>query len=186
MRSPHVLLPVVCAAGPGIALRRYERSQSFDIHAITTATSRDLTGSTGRTYCFASRARHDGVTGAWSAEACTAVPLDDRSLKASSAWSEVTGSALYRGTALRTTRRGQAVSEANVEARRGFVMAATLLRRNRRRPGAPGAAARSGPTTTTSLRVAPRPRASTIADSCRAGAADQAMASREEGGTDGR
>ena len=90
----------------------------------TTQTSGSLTGSTGRTYCFSARATNDGVTGAWSSETCTAVPLDDRSLNASSAWNEVTGGALYRGTGLRTTAQGATASKA-VEAKRIALVAST-------------------------------------------------------------
>ena len=66
----------------------------------TTDTSGTFTGATGRTYCFSARARNDGVTGPYSSETCTAIPLDDRSLKLGSGWRQVTGSAFYRGAAV--------------------------------------------------------------------------------------
>ena len=91
----------------------------------TTQTTGSLTGSVGRTYCFSARATNDGVTGPWSSETCTAVPLDDRSLKESSAWNEVTGGALYRGTGLRTTKLGATASKADVEALRIALVAST-------------------------------------------------------------
>lgn len=102
---------------------------SFGSHTTwlggTTATSGTITGGTGRTYCISSRARVAAVTGPWSAEACTAVPLDDRSLKRSSGWTAVTGSAYYQATALRTSSRGRSLTRTGVVAKRIALVATT-------------------------------------------------------------
>ncbi|MGB8652678.1 MAG: fibronectin type III domain-containing protein, partial [Mycobacteriales bacterium] len=74
----------------------------------TTATSRSLSGSPGREYCFHVRSRdHAGNTSAWSADRCAVLPLDDRSLTAAtSGWSRLTSSSAHRSTLTRTTTYG--------------------------------------------------------------------------------
>ena len=58
-------------------------------------------------YCFQVRAVDKvGNTGAWSAQKCSAVALDDRSLGASAGWSRVSWSLFYRGTATQTSKTG--------------------------------------------------------------------------------
>jgi alpha-tubulin suppressor-like RCC1 family protein len=58
-------------------------------------------------YCFEVRAVDKVAnTGAWSAQKCSAVALDDRSLAASAGWSRVSWSLFYRGTATTTTKTG--------------------------------------------------------------------------------
>ena len=69
-------------------------------------------------------ARRDRV-GAWTAETCTAVPLDDRSLSRSSGWTAVTGSAYYRSTAVRASRAGSSLTRTKVVARRVALVVST-------------------------------------------------------------
>jgi sugar lactone lactonase YvrE len=79
----------------------------------TTRTEASFTGTPGATYCFSVQARDDsGKLSLWSAEACTAVPLDDRSLVSSGGWSAVTGSSFYLGTATSSRKGGAAVTTA--------------------------------------------------------------------------
>jgi hypothetical protein len=79
------------------------------------ATSRTFSSlARGRTYCFAVQAV-DGVTNAspWSAEQCTAIPLDDRDLTRSTgdrAWTAKSVSGWYRSTSLTTSAKGATLS----------------------------------------------------------------------------
>jgi hypothetical protein len=91
----------------------------------TATTAGTFTGKPGRTYCFSARSRNEGVTGPWTAETCTAVPLDDRSLRRSSGWRELTGSSYFRGTALRATRQGSSLTRTGVEAKRIALLVST-------------------------------------------------------------
>ena len=93
--------------------------------SATTATSATLTGSTGRTYCFSARARVGARIGAWTAETCTAVPLDDRSLSRTSAWTATTSSAYYRSTAVRASRSGASLTRTKVVAKRVALLVTT-------------------------------------------------------------
>jgi hypothetical protein len=61
----------------------------------------------GRLICFSVRARDAaGNVSAYSAERCTARPLDDRSLKAKGAWKKKTGASYFAGTILKTKSEG--------------------------------------------------------------------------------
>jgi hypothetical protein len=73
-----------------------------------TSTTVTLTGAVPAVgYCFQVRAVDKvGNTGAWSAQKCSAVALDDRSLGASAGWSRVSWSLFYRGTATQTSKTG--------------------------------------------------------------------------------
>jgi hypothetical protein len=93
--------------------------------ASTTATSATLTGGAGRTYCFSARSRVGARTGSWSAETCTAVPLDDPKLSRSGGWTAITGTAYYRSTAVRASRTGSSVSRSGIEARRIALVVST-------------------------------------------------------------
>jgi hypothetical protein len=68
--------------------------------AATTARSRALTLARGHEYCFSVRARdRAGNLSAWSAERCTAVPLDDRDLaRTTGGWTSSTASTAFAGT----------------------------------------------------------------------------------------
>jgi sugar lactone lactonase YvrE len=79
----------------------------------TTAAQASFTGTPGSTYCFSVQARDDsGNVSLWSTEACTAVPLDDRSLVRSGSWTAVTGGSFYLGTALSSKKDGAALATA--------------------------------------------------------------------------
>jgi hypothetical protein len=92
----------------------------------TTATSASLALSTGTTYCFSVRARDVlGFVSAWSAERCTAMPLDDRSLAHTSSWTPGVGSAFYRGTWIRSYTYGAAAYRTSVQAKRIAIVATT-------------------------------------------------------------
>ena len=64
-------------------------------------------GARGHTYCFSARARdRAGNVSSWSAERCTAILLDDRTLSASPGWTRGLSTYDYAGTFTRTTRSG--------------------------------------------------------------------------------
>jgi hypothetical protein len=75
-----------------------------------TVRSKSLAGSPGHEYCFSVRARdRSGNTSAWTADRCTVVPLDDRSLKSvGGTWSRTTttSAAAYLDTLTRTSTVG--------------------------------------------------------------------------------
>ena len=83
------------------------------------ATAVEVTALPGWTYCFSVRARDvsANVSG-WSADSCTAAPLDDRSLTASAGWSRGTSGAYYAGTYTATLTRGATLTRTGVRARR--------------------------------------------------------------------
>ncbi len=94
--------------------------------AATTATSATFPGSPGSTYCFSVQARDTlDVLSAWTAETCTAVPLDDRSLTRSGSWTAGTGSAYYRSTYLRSVTYGAKLTRTGVVAKRIAIVATT-------------------------------------------------------------
>jgi hypothetical protein len=64
-----------------------------------------------------------GNTGAWSAQKCSAVALDDRSLAASAGWSRVSWSLFYRGTATQTTKTGASLTSSGAALTRVAVVA---------------------------------------------------------------
>ena len=74
----------------------------------TTETSARFRGVAGSTYCFSTRARDRARNvSRWSAERCTALPLDDRSLTARGPWRRSDGSGLYLNT-VSTSRTNRA------------------------------------------------------------------------------
>ena len=92
----------------------------------TYSTGASLAAAAGSTYCFSTRAVDwNGNESAWTAETCTAVPLDDRSLTRGSGWSKKTGSSFYRSTSLLATRHGAKLTASHVTARRIAVVATT-------------------------------------------------------------
>lgn len=92
----------------------------------TTATGRTTTATAGSTYCFSARARDvAGNTSAWSAERCTATPLDDRALAASTGWTRATSTASYLRTVTSTRASGRTLSRTAVRARRLSLVATT-------------------------------------------------------------
>jgi hypothetical protein len=95
----------------------------------TTATSASLGVARGYSYCFAARARDKaGNTSAWSSPRCTAIPLDDRSMAASTGWTRITGGVFYAGTATGTTRYGAALTRPAVQAKRIALVATRCAR----------------------------------------------------------
>jgi hypothetical protein len=90
------------------------------------ASSSTFSGSTGSTYCFSVRA-HDtlGSTSPWTAETCTGVPLDDRSLVRVGSWTSGSGSAYYRSTFRRSSTGGASLVRTRVVARRLAIIATT-------------------------------------------------------------
>ena len=91
----------------------------------TTATTATLAGGAGRTYCFSARARAGLRESAWTAETCTAVPLDDRSLARSRGWTRITGAAYYRSTAVRSYGFSRSLTRTGVVAKRVALVAST-------------------------------------------------------------
>ena len=94
------------------------------------ASSFQFTGLAGSTYCFSVRSYdpYSHTTGAWTAETCTAVPLDDRSLTKSSGWlakTDVTPSRYYNNTYAYTTTLNKYVTRTLVQARRIAIVATT-------------------------------------------------------------
>jgi Regulator of chromosome condensation (RCC1) repeat len=94
--------------------------------AGTPEQSRTFTGSPGSTYCFSARARDaDGLVSTWSERTCTAIPLDDASLRHTTGWTVLAGSRFYRSTAMRTSVAGARIIRTGVEARRIAIVATT-------------------------------------------------------------
>jgi hypothetical protein len=92
----------------------------------TTATGATFPGSPGSTYCFSVQARDTlDAPSAWTAETCTAVPLDDRSLSRSGSWTSGTGSAYYRSTYRRSASHGAKLTRTGVVAKRIAIVATT-------------------------------------------------------------
>ena len=86
-----------------------------------------FTVSPGFTYCFSVRARDTlgFVSPKWSAERCTAIPLDDRNLSRRGSWSTGTGSAYYRSTWTRSTSFGATLVRTSVKAKRIAIVVTT-------------------------------------------------------------
>ena len=92
----------------------------------TMSTSASLSAAAGSTYCFSTQAvDYLGLVSAWTADTCTAVPLDDRSLTRGSGWSAKTGSAYYKSTYLQATTLGAKLTASKVTAQRIAVVATT-------------------------------------------------------------
>ena len=96
--------------------------------AATGSTRGSFLGATGSTYCFSVRA-HDsiGAVSPWSAETCTATPLDDRSLARSASWRRRTGSSTsyFAGTYVKSFTYGARLVRTGVIARRIWLLATT-------------------------------------------------------------
>ena len=92
----------------------------------TTATSKSLTLSRGKDYCFSVVATdHVGNTSAWSAERCVTLALDDRDLKAGTGWTRGTSVGRYRGTFTSSRSHGAMLSLAGVQATKYALLATT-------------------------------------------------------------
>ena len=91
--------------------------------ALTTA---NFTTAPGTTYCFSARARDtSALVSAWTAETCTAAPLDDRSFARSGSWSLKTSASFYRSTYLLSTASGAKLTRTSVKAKRIALVATT-------------------------------------------------------------
>ena len=84
----------------------------------TTTTGARFSGKPAHTYCFSTRSRDiwDRL-GDWSAERCTATPVDDRTLTAHGAWKRASGKGLYLGTQTVSRQRGDVLVLNGVRAR---------------------------------------------------------------------
>ncbi|KRE52576.1 hypothetical protein ASG70_14400 [Phycicoccus sp. Soil748] len=91
-----------------------------------TARTMRVTLTRGSQYCYSVRS-HDkaGNVGAWSAERCTALPLDDRDLAAGRGWTLGSSPSYLFGTYSRTTTFGAQLSVGGVRGRRLVVVATT-------------------------------------------------------------
>jgi hypothetical protein len=113
-----------------IRYRRATWKGGFGSHvawqSATTAAGAAFGAAAGSTYCFSALARDaNGLASAWTAETCTAVPLDDRSLARSGRWSAGTGGSYYKGTYLRSSTTGAKLTRTSVVARRIAILATT-------------------------------------------------------------
>jgi len=80
----------------------------------------------GRTTCFGVSSRDAaGNLSPRSPARCTARPLDDRSLAASTGWTRSTGSSYYLGTVTRTTQKDAVLTRTDVRASRLALVATT-------------------------------------------------------------
>jgi hypothetical protein len=85
---------------------------NYGAHLAPTVTSVKVALTIGYDYCFSVQATdRDGNHSAWTAPRCTATPLDDRALSATtSGWTRATSSLYYLGTYTATTRLGAALN----------------------------------------------------------------------------
>ena len=130
-------IPVTWAGTPGTnAIATYDvryrrvawNSATWTLVSLpaTSSSSLPLAVAPGYTYCVSVSAHDvDGFVGSWSAERCTATPLDDRSLARKGGWSTGTGSAYYRGTWIRSTTLGATAVRASVQAKRISIVVST-------------------------------------------------------------
>jgi lysozyme len=110
-----------------VRYRSSSKRSGFGDHVVllsdTTETSTTLDASTGSTYCFSARAIDQaGNRSRWSVERCTAIPLDDRDLRASASFIRRAGGAFYLDT-VTTARRTSSVLSTRVRAREIYVVA---------------------------------------------------------------
>jgi hypothetical protein len=91
----------------------------------TTTTSRTFASLIrGSTYCFQQRATDKvGNTSAWTPSRCTAIPLDDRDLAASSGWKGLSSSGWFQGTSRLSTTKGASLAITGVTLQRISVVA---------------------------------------------------------------
>ncbi|HYH27967.1 MAG TPA: hypothetical protein VEA19_04215, partial [Actinomycetota bacterium] len=92
----------------------------FGSWLTTSATSAWMTGTPGRTYCLRTLAR-DGAgnpSSSYGTEACSAIPLDDRSLARRGSWRGRTNGGAYLGTYLQSRRQGSRLLLDGVRAKR--------------------------------------------------------------------
>lgn len=84
------------------------------LRSSTTTRSLTFTGAYGYDYCFQVRARDvAGNLSGWTTR-CSAIPLDDRSLVASSRWRLLTGSAYFHSTIAQSATIGSTLTRTGV------------------------------------------------------------------------
>jgi hypothetical protein len=94
--------------------------------AVAVTMPRAIAVARGYTYCFSVRATdRAGNVSATTAEQCTVVPMDDRSLARSSAFSPITGSAYYASTAMRTTSKSATLARTGVTSAKQLFLVVT-------------------------------------------------------------
>jgi hypothetical protein len=121
-------------AGSGVAsylvrVRRAPYNGLFGAYGATATTTADryvTAAPRGWTTCLSIAARDgSGNTTRWSLDRCTTVPLDDRSLAATSAYRRLTASAAWAGTYSRVAKAGQYVRLSSAVGRRVVLVATT-------------------------------------------------------------
>ena len=115
----------IAKAAPGAGFSAWSYPTGLQ---LTKAKTTSLPGYAGYTSCVQVRA-HDGAgnVSAWSAQRCTALPVDDRSLAASAGWSRITGSPFFAKTATSTTRLGATLVSPTLQSTR-LALVATKCR----------------------------------------------------------
>jgi hypothetical protein len=113
-----------------VRYRRAAWNGGFGAYAIWKGATTDefgtLTAKLGSTYCLSVRANDsNGGHSAWTKEACTAVPLDDRSLTRSRGWTAGSGTAYFRSTYLRATAAGSTLTRTGVVAKQIALLVTT-------------------------------------------------------------
>ena len=100
--------------GSGIARFQVQRRtlpSAFAAFLDTPLRSSISTGSPGKTYCFRVRSRdHAQNYSPYTAQRCTALPIDDRSLSASGTWAKKTDTRSYLGTYRQAKSKGASLS----------------------------------------------------------------------------
>jgi hypothetical protein len=90
------------------------------------AGSATFKGLFGHTYCFSAQSYDDTAGGprpwGFTAERCAVVPIDDRSLSASSGWSRLKGSGFFNNTYTRSTSFGKSLTRTGIHAKQIYVM----------------------------------------------------------------
>ena len=89
-------------------------SFSFILQA-TTLTAKTFTAAPGYTYCFSVRARDNNLNvGAYSAEDCTMIPVDDKAMTHSTGWTQSLNSSDYLGTISTSSTHGKTMTLGSV------------------------------------------------------------------------
>ncbi|WP_460626778.1 hypothetical protein [Intrasporangium mesophilum] len=137
-RSPSTLTWTAAdSGGSGLAsydvrFRRASPSAGFGAYTSPSSwqklTSKSLTTtlSPGYHYCFSVRARdRAGNAGAWSADRCTSMPLDDRALSASTGWTRGSSTSYMYNTYSKTVKTSAQLTRIGVQSRRLALVATT-------------------------------------------------------------
>ena len=96
------------------------------LRSKTTAKTYTHALAAGYTYCYSARSRNaSGAVSAWTAERCTATPLDDRSMTRTGTWTLGTGTAYYKGTYSSSTTSGRKLTRTGAQFKRLSIVATT-------------------------------------------------------------